>query len=60
VPFTTNNGVRISWQEQGTGTPLLLIMGHAFPSDMWWPVLPAFTANHRGFLEQVETASLAS
>lgn len=47
MPYTTNNGVRISWQEQGTGTPLLLIMGHAFPGEMWWPVLPTFTAKHR-------------
>jgi hypothetical protein len=30
MPFATNAGVRIHWQERGEGTPLLLIMGHRF------------------------------
>jgi pimeloyl-ACP methyl ester carboxylesterase len=47
MPFTTNNGVRIHWQESGVGTPLLLVMGHKYSGDMWWPVLPALTAKHR-------------
>jgi pimeloyl-ACP methyl ester carboxylesterase len=47
MAFATNNGVRIHWQEQGEGTPLLLIMGHKYSSEMWWPVLPAMTAKHR-------------
>ncbi|MGA7050964.1 MAG: alpha/beta fold hydrolase [Mycobacterium sp.] len=47
MPFATNNGVRIHWQRQGEGTPLLLIMGHRFSGEMWWPVLPAVTPRHR-------------
>lgn len=47
MPFATNNGVRIHWQQEGEGTPLLLIMGHRFSSEMWWPVLPAATEKHR-------------
>ncbi|HVV75410.1 MAG TPA: alpha/beta fold hydrolase [Mycobacteriales bacterium] len=47
MPFATNNGVRIHWQEEGEGTPVLLIMGHKYSSAMWWPVLPALTAKHR-------------
>ncbi len=47
MPFATNNGVRIHWRAQGEGTPLLLIMGHRFSGEMWWPVLPAVTPRHR-------------
>lgn len=47
MPITSNNGVRLHWDEAGTGTPVLLIMGHAFPSEMWHPVLPALTERHR-------------
>lgn len=27
MPFTTNQGARIYWDEEGQGEPLLLIMG---------------------------------
>jgi 3-oxoadipate enol-lactonase len=47
MPFAVNNGVRLSWQERGEGTPILLIMGHRFSSALWYPVLPALTAKHR-------------
>lgn len=47
MPFTTDSGVRIHWQEKGEGTPLLLIMGHKYSSEMWWPVLSALTEQHR-------------
>jgi hypothetical protein len=46
MPFATNAGVRVHWQEQGAGTPLLLIMGHRFSGEIWWPVLPV-TLRHR-------------
>jgi pimeloyl-ACP methyl ester carboxylesterase len=47
VPFTQNDGVTLHWQEKGEGTPLLLIMGHRFSSEMWYPILPALTQAHR-------------
>jgi 3-oxoadipate enol-lactonase len=47
VAFTQNKDVRLHWEEQGSGPPVLLIMGHAFPSDMWYPVIPALAAEHR-------------
>lgn len=47
MPYTSNNGVRIHWDEQGSGTPVLLVMGHAFPSAMWYPVIPALAEKHR-------------
>jgi 3-oxoadipate enol-lactonase len=47
MPLANNNGVRISWQEQGSGTPVVLIMGHLYSSAMWYPMLPALAAEHR-------------
>ncbi|MDX6242102.1 MAG: hypothetical protein QOG10_7044 [Kribbellaceae bacterium] len=47
MSYTTNSGVQIYWDEQGSGTPVLLVMGHAFPSAMWHPVIPALAEKHR-------------
>ena len=47
MAFTHNKGVRIHWQERGTGTPLLLVMGHLFSSVLWYPLLDALAARHR-------------
>jgi 3-oxoadipate enol-lactonase len=47
MPIAENKGVRISWQEQGGGTPVVLIMGHLYSSAMWYPILPALAAEHR-------------
>lgn len=46
MPITERGGVRLHWQEQGQGSPLLLIMGHRYSSAMWRPLLPALTARH--------------
>jgi 3-oxoadipate enol-lactonase len=46
MPYATNTGVPIHWQERGEGTPLLLIMGRCFSGEMWWPALPAVTLRH--------------
>lgn len=47
MAFTENNGVRIHWQERGTGSPILLVMGHRYSSAMWYPLLDALAAKHR-------------
>jgi 3-oxoadipate enol-lactonase len=47
MPFADNNGVRLHWQEQGQGSPILLVMGHLYSSALWYPVLPALAAQHR-------------
>lgn len=47
MPFTENSGVRLRWDEQGSGTPILLVMGHRYSSRMWYPAIPALTAEHR-------------
>jgi 3-oxoadipate enol-lactonase len=35
MPFVENKSARIYWDEQGSGEPLLLIMGLSYPSYMW-------------------------
>jgi 3-oxoadipate enol-lactonase len=44
---TENRGVRLHWDEDGEGSPVLLIMGHLYSSAMWYPLLPALTEQHR-------------
>lgn len=47
MTFATNGGNEIWWDSAGEGEPLILAMGHAWDSRMWWRVLPALTAKHR-------------
>jgi pimeloyl-ACP methyl ester carboxylesterase len=47
MPFTENDGVRLHWDEQGSGTPILLVMGHRYSSRMWYPAIAALAAEHR-------------
>jgi pimeloyl-ACP methyl ester carboxylesterase len=35
------------WEETGDGTPVLLVMGQAFGSAMWFRAVPALAARHR-------------
>jgi pimeloyl-ACP methyl ester carboxylesterase len=37
----------IWWQESGEGDPLLLVMGQAFGSRMWYRVVPALSEHYR-------------
>jgi 3-oxoadipate enol-lactonase len=47
MKVTSNGKVRLAWDERGDGTPLLLIMGHTFPSSMWYSHIPALSEQHR-------------
>jgi 3-oxoadipate enol-lactonase len=47
MSFTENQGVKIFWDEQGLGDPLLLIMGLSYPSQMWHRSRPALAAQYR-------------
>ena len=38
------------WEEQGFGSPILLIMGLSFTHEMWFRVLPWITSHHRVIL----------
>ena len=47
MPLAENNGVRLHWEEAGSGTQILLVMGHRYSSKMWYPAIPALASEHR-------------
>jgi pimeloyl-ACP methyl ester carboxylesterase len=47
MPFVDNQGAKIYWDEQGTGAPVLLIMGLGYPSAMWYRTRPGLLASYR-------------
>lgn len=47
MPFADNDGVRIFWRENGSGEPLLLIMGLGYTSDMWCHMEPGLAGHFR-------------
>jgi len=47
VPFADNHGVNIFWRENGSGEPLLLIMGLGYTSDMWCHMEPGLAEHFR-------------
>lgn len=47
MPFISNGGVRLHWEEGGQGTPILLIMGHRYSSAMWYPVFEGLGDRYR-------------
>jgi 3-oxoadipate enol-lactonase len=48
MPTTTSNaGSTLHWDEAGSGSPLLLVMGAAYSSAMWYAAIPDLSAKHR-------------
>jgi 3-oxoadipate enol-lactonase len=47
MPFVQNQGAKIYWDEQGTGDPVLMIMGLSYPSYMWHRTRPVVTSAFR-------------
>jgi len=47
MAFAVNQGVKIYWDEVGSGEPLLLIMGLGYPSDAWHRTRPVFARRYR-------------
>jgi 3-oxoadipate enol-lactonase len=47
MPFANNHVTRIYWDEQGTGAPILLIMGLGYPSAMWHRTRQSLPATYR-------------
>ena len=47
MPFVENRGAKIYWDDQGQGTPVLLIMGFSYPSDMWYRTRPELSTLYR-------------
>lgn len=39
--YLDRGGVRLAWDESGSGVPILLIMGHRYSSGMWYPLREA-------------------
>src|SRR4029077_19011682 len=47
MAFVENQGARIYWDEQGHGEPVLLIMGLAYPSQMWYRTRPLLASRYQ-------------
>ena len=47
MAFADNQGTTIYWDEQGTGAPILLIMGLGYPSAMWHRTRPVLSTSFR-------------
>ncbi len=47
MPFADVNAVRLYYEEQGAGEPLICVMGLATSSAAWVLQVPAFAARHR-------------
>src|SRR5690349_16298459 len=47
MAFVDNHGAKIYWDEQGTGEPVLLIMGLGYPSYLWHRTRPTLAARYR-------------
>ena len=47
MAFVENQEARIYWDEQGRGEPVLLIMGLAYPSQMWYRTRPLLASRYR-------------
>lgn len=47
MPKVQHDGATLYWDSRGEGSPVLLIMGHLYSSEMWYPLLPALTRGHR-------------
>jgi 3-oxoadipate enol-lactonase len=47
MPYATNAGTKLYWEEHGSGPPLLLVMGLSFTHEMWFRVLPSLASRYR-------------
>lgn len=50
MAYAVNQGVKLYWEEHGSGAPVLLIMGLSFTHEMWFRVLSAFIPRYRVIL----------
>lgn len=41
MSYAKNGKVRLHWQQAGSGTPVVLVMGHVYSSELWYPLLPS-------------------
>ena len=50
MPYTSNGEVRICWEAEGRGEPLLMIMGLGFSHEMWGALHPALATQFQVIL----------
>jgi pimeloyl-ACP methyl ester carboxylesterase len=50
MPIVENEGAEIYWTAEGSGPPVLLIMGLSFTHEMWFRVLPGLRGQYRTIL----------
>src|SRR5205809_7114823 len=50
MPYALSAGTKIYWEEQGSGEPLLLIMGLGATHDLWHRVTPMVAPQYRTIL----------
>ena len=41
------DGARLWWTSEGQGEPVVLVMGLAYPADMWFRVGPVLAERYR-------------
>ena len=44
---TRPDGAELAWYDDGSGTPVLLVMGLAYPAAAWFRQVPALAEHHR-------------
>ena len=47
MPYASNGDVKLYWEEEGSGEPLLMIMGLGYTLDMWHRVRPLLSDRFR-------------
>ena len=47
LTLTRPDGAEIAWYDEGTGTPVLLVMGLAYPAAAWFRQVPVLAQQHR-------------
>lgn len=47
MKVTRPDGAEIAWYDEGTGVPVLLIMGLAYPAAAWFRQVPVLAERHR-------------
>jgi pimeloyl-ACP methyl ester carboxylesterase len=50
MPHLVRDGATLHWEVQGSGEPVLMIMGLSFTLDMWYRLRPAIASRYRAIL----------
>jgi pimeloyl-ACP methyl ester carboxylesterase len=50
MPVANRNGTALYWESEGSGQPVLMIMGLSFTLDMWYRLRPVIVPRYRAIL----------